>query len=153
MRTMRDTRARGTLAVMTVPSRQDEFRYRDHPKRAANSLLLVAVALLLASFLTGAWALAALLHASWLHVNELPVGDNVSWGVGLLLLATLQGVSALLVLFDRPAGRVLGITVAVIDIASHIGAIRAYPAWSLFAIAVNALIVYMLVAYGRRRGR
>ena len=138
---------------MTVRPRSDEFRYGDNRNSAASSLLLAAVVLLLASFLTGAWALAALLHASWLDANELPVGDNVSWGVFLLALATLQGVSALLVLLDRPSGRILGITVAVINIASHIGAIRAFPVVSILAIAVNAWIVYILAAHGRRRGR
>jgi hypothetical protein len=150
---MRTTGAGGSLAVMSVPSRSDEFRYQDDAKSAANALLLAAAVLLFASFVTGAWALAALLHASWLHVNELPVGDNVAWGVFLLALASLQGISALLVLLDRPSGRILGIAVAVVNIASHIGAIRAYPPWSIFAIAVNAWIVYTLVAHGRRRGR
>jgi hypothetical protein len=55
------------------------------------------------------------------------------------------------VLFDRPIGVWLGIGVAILNVLSHIGAIEAYPAWSLVAIAVNLLIVYVLLAYGPRR--
>ena len=140
----------GSLAAM--PSSQpNEFRYSGHSRRGATSLLLVAATLFFASLLTGAWALAALLHANFLEANDLPVGDNVSWGIALLVLATMQGVAALLVLFDRRSGVGFGITVAVINIISHIGAISAWPAWSLLTIAVNACIIYALLAYGPRQ--
>ena len=136
---------------MTLPSEPNEFRYHSDARRGAGSLLLVAALLILASLITGAWAVASLLHASWLDTNDLPVGDNVAWGVGLLILATFQGVTGLLVLFDRPAGVWLGIAVAIINVLSHVGAISAYPAWSLVAIAVNLFIVWVLIAYGPRR--
>ena len=99
---------------MSLPSEPDEFRYRSDARKGATSLLGVAAVLFIASLITGAWAIASLAHASFLDTNDLPVGDNVAWGVGLLVLATLQGVSALLVLFDRRAGVVLGIAMAII---------------------------------------
>lgn len=136
---------------MPTTSQPNEFRYKGDARRRAGSLLVVATVLFLASLLTGAWALASLLHASWLDANELPVGDNVAWGIGLLVLATMQGVAALLVLFDRPVGVPFGILVALINIFSHIGAVKAWPVWSIFAIGVNAVIIYVLLAFGPRR--
>ena len=127
-----------------------EFHYRADTARGGRRLLLTAVVLLIASFITGAWAIAALLDATWLHINELPAGSNVTWGIGLLFLATLQGVSALLVLFSRVSGTYLGIAVAVINILSHVGAIEAYPLWSVIAIAINAAIIGVLLRYGPR---
>ena len=136
---------------MSLPSEPNEFRYRSDARRGAFSLLGVAVVLFIASLITGAWAIASLAHASFLDTNDLPVGDNVAWGVGLLILATLQGVSALLVLFDTRAGKVLGIIVAIINVLSHVGAIAAYPPWSIVAIAVNLWIIYVLVVHGPKR--
>ena len=80
--------------------------------------------LLLGSFITGAWGVVALVHASWLDVNELPAEDGTLWGVLLLSLATVQGISGLLVLFDRRLGVLLGVAVSVFDLAGHVGAIR-----------------------------
>ena len=148
---MRERPQGGSLGVMSRPSDPDEFRYHSEARHGASSLLVVAALLLLASLITGVWAVASLAHANWLDTNDLPVGGNVAWGVALLLLATLQGVAGLLVLFDRPIGVWLGIGVALLNVLSHIGAIEAYPAWSLVAIAVNLLIVYVLLVYGPRR--
>ena len=126
---------------MSLPSEPNEFRYGSDAKRGAFSLLGVAFVLFLAS----------LAHASFLDTNDLPVGDNVAWGVGLLILATLQGVAALLVLFDRRAGVVLGTIMAILALLSHVGAISAYPVWSLVAIAVNLWIIYVLAVHGPKR--
>jgi hypothetical protein len=148
---MRRAPGGGSLAAMPPSSQPNEFRYTSNPLRGAISLLLVASVLFFASLLTGAWALAALLHASYLHANDLPVGDNVSWGVALLVLATMQGVAALLVLFNLRVSVPFGIAVAVINIFSHIGAISAWPAWSLLTMAANAGVIYVLLVFGPRR--
>jgi hypothetical protein len=148
---MRERPRSGSLAAMSLPSEPNEFRYHSDAQRGAGSLLAVAALLLVASLITGAWAVASLLHANWLDTNDLPVGGNVAWGVALLFLATLQGVAGLLVLFDRPAGVWLGVGVAILNVLSHIGAIKAYPAWSMVAIVINLVIVYVLLAHGPRR--
>ena len=66
---------------MSLPSEPNEFRYGGDARRGAFSLLGVAVVLFIASLITGAWAIASLAHASFLDTNDLPVGDNVAWGV------------------------------------------------------------------------
>jgi hypothetical protein len=136
--------------VMTVPSQPNEFRYRADTERGARRVLMAAGVLLLASFISGAWGIVSLVNAATLHIDDMPFGDNVFWGVLLLAVATLQGITALLVLFDRPSGVFLGILLATVAILSHLGAIPAYPAWSITAILVNGWVILTLVTYGRR---
>ena len=138
---------------MTVPSQPNEFRYRDDPARGARRVLMAAGVLLIASFITGAWGIASLLHAATLHIDDIPFGNSVFWGVLLLGVATLQGITALLVLFDRQSGVFLGILLAGVAILSHVGAIPAYPVWSIVAILVNCWVILTLVTYGRRPAR
>jgi hypothetical protein len=127
-----------------------EFRYRDDRRAGGVWLLVMACVLFLGSLITGAWGLAALIDSTWLHTGDLPVGDSVGWGVLMLVLATFQGVAALLVLFGRPLGTYLGIAVAAIGILSHVGAIMAFPVGSGFAIIVNLGIIAVLLKYGPR---
>ena len=136
------------MARTTQPT---EFRYRDDAPARAALLLGLACLLFIASLVTGGWGLAALLHASWLDTNELPVGGYVFWGVLLLALATFQGITALLLLFGRPLGTYLGVAVAGINILAHVGVISAYPLWSLIGLAVNLGIIAALLAYGPKR--
>ena len=137
---------------MAGPLQPDEFRYHDDAGRsAALSRFAVAGLLVLASMITGLWGVASLVHASWLDTNDLPVGDYVFWGVAMLCLATLQGLTALLLVFARPLGFVLGIVFATLNIVAQATVISAYPVWSLAGIAVNVLIILVLVASFRRR--
>jgi hypothetical protein len=146
---MRGVRGRGNLPAMES---QTEFRYRDNKSQDhAAWLLAVGLWLLFASLITGAWGVMALAHASWLNANDLP-GDNATlWGITLLVIATIQGISGLLVILDRPAGSYLGITITVIGILAHLSVISAYPVWSSAAIVIDLIAIYILWAYRRRR--
>lgn len=131
---------------------QTEFRYRDHSARDhAAYLLMVGLWLLFASLITGAWGIVALVHASWLDTNDLYAGNATSWGIVLLCIASLQGISGLLVMFDRPSGAFLGIAISLVSVVAHLGVIGAYPIWSIAAIVVDLVVISILVAYRRRR--
>ena len=131
---------------------QTEFRYRDHTRQDHAAWLLgVGLWLLFASLITGAWGVMALAHASWLHSNELPNDNATLWGITLLGVATIQGISGLLVILDRPAGSYLGIAITLIGIAAHLAVISAYPIWSIAAIVIDVIAIYILWAYRRRR--
>jgi hypothetical protein len=146
---MRAARGGGTLRRMHG---QTEFRYRDHKSEDhASALLFVGLWLIFASLITGAWGIMALAHASWLHENDLP-GDNATvWGVVLLVAATIQGLSGLLVILDTRIGAWMGITITVIAVLLHLSVISAYPIWSIVSIAVDVIVIYILFAYRRRR--
>jgi hypothetical protein len=145
---MRPPRAGRTLGGM---QQSTEFRYHDHSARDhAAWLLFTGLLLLFASFITGAWGIAALVHASWLHTNDLFAGTATAWGVVLLGVATVQGISGLLVVFDRPSGSYLGIAITVVGIAAHLLVIGAYPIWSIAAILVDLGVIAVLWSYRRR---
>ena len=128
-----------------------EFRYHDHSARDhAAWLLFTGLLLLFASFITGAWGIAALVHASWLHTNDLFTGTATAWGIVLLGVATIQGISGLLVVFDRPSGSYLGIAITLLGIVAHLLVIAVYPIWSIGAIIVDVCVIAVLWAYRRR---
>ena len=136
---------------MSPSTQPTEFRYRsDGGRFAAFSLLAVAGLFFLASLITGAWGVAALLHASWLNENDLPFTHSETWGVGLLVLASIQGLTALLLLFNLRIATLMGVAITVLNLLSHVAVISAYPVWSIAAILVNLVILYVLVAFRRR---
>ena len=128
-----------------------EYRYRDRDaQRDATWLIFVAVVLFAGSLITGLWAIFAFAHASWLETNDLPAFNSDWWGVVLLCIATVQGISSVLILFGARLGIWLGIAFALFSIAAHLSVISAYPIWSIAGIAADALIIYLLVAHSRR---
>ena len=131
---------------MAAPLEPDEFRYhQESALQAALPRFAIAGLLLLASVITGLWGVVALVHASWLDTNDLPVGNEVFWGVVMLCLATVQGLTAFLLVFDRLLGFILGIALAVLNILAQLAVISAYPVWSLIGIAVNITVILVLI--------
>lgn len=137
---------------MTGPSQPNEFRYHDvSPLQAALPLVAVASVLLLASVITGLWGISALLHANWLEENDLPVAGTDAWGIAMLLLATAQGTTALLIMFSRRLGAFLGIALAVCSILVNLAVFSAFPVGSLISIGVDVLIITVLIVYRPQR--
>src|SRR4051794_9761461 len=134
------------------PLERNAFRYHDDSARV-EWLWRFAIAglFIFDSVVTAFWALAALLHANWLGTNHLPIGNYRFWGVALLALATLQVTTALLLVFSRNVGSVLGIGLATLSMLAQVSVLRAFPVDSIIGIAVNLLIVYVL-AVSMHRG-
>lgn len=66
-------------------------------------------------------------------------------------MAIVLIVCAALVFTGSEVGRWLGITAAAIGCISAIWWMPYYPIWSLTYIAIGALVIYALAAYGGRR--
>ena len=137
---------------MTGTIQPNEFRYHDDRAfRAAVVLLAMASVLLLSSVVTGLWGVAALAHAHWLDANDLPVGGADTWGIGMLILASIQGITALLIIFAPRLGTFLGIGIAMLNILINLAVITAFPIGSLVSIAINLVIITVLHRSRRRR--
>ena len=136
---------------MTGSIQPNEFLYHDDRAfKAAVRLLAVASVLLVSSVVTGVWGVSALAHASWLDANDLPASGVDTWGVGMLILASLQGITALLIIFDRRLGIYLGIAIAAFSILVNIAMFTAFPIGSLISISVTLVVIAVLYAYRPR---
>jgi hypothetical protein len=87
----------------------------------------------------------------WLHENDLWAGSATAWGILHLGIATLQGISGLLVIFDRRSGFFLAIAMTLCAIVGHVAVITAYPLLSIVAILVDIGLIAVLWAYRPRR--
>ena len=93
--------------------------------------------LLLSSVVTGIWGVSALARANWLEASDLPAFGLDTWGIGMLVLASVQGITALLIIFDRRLGIYLGIAFAVLSILVNISMFTAFPIGSLLSIGAS----------------
>jgi hypothetical protein len=83
---------------------------------------------------------------------ELPLLDGRSAERLFLFALVVQGALALLagwlVLRLRPAGRILGIVLASLGIVAGLAQLRSTGSSGLLALALNAFVLYGLIAYG-----
>ena len=92
--------------------------------------------------------------ASFGNIGNLRL-DRVGHGVGLLslLIGVLQVVAGILVLRLSNAGRVLGITLAILGVLGGLGALGSGA--GVVGIGLNGFVLYALIASGpafRREG-
>ncbi len=71
-----------------------------------------------------------------------------TYGWIYLVVAAVLNVSAFLVLSGSQVGRWVGIAAGAIACISAIWWMPYYPIWSLAYIAIGALVIYALAAYG-----
>ena len=132
---------------MAAPLQPNEFHYVDDDGRyAALWLLALAGLLTLAATISAFWGIASLAHANWLKVNDLPVGNYDVWGVAMLVLAMVQGGTALLLLVAPKIGITLAIALSTLNMLAQVSVISAYPLWSIAGILVNLMVITALLA-------
>ncbi len=140
--------SRAILVAMTGTLQPNEFRYHDDRAfKGAVRLLAVGSVLLLSSVVTGIWGVSALARANWLEASDLPAFGLDTWGIGMLVLASVQGITALLIVFDRRLGIYLGIAFAVLSILVNISMFTAFPVGSLLSIGASLVVIAVLYAY------
>jgi len=104
--------------------------------------------LLLASFVTGLYGLTALVDDTYVKESGLLTGSTTLWGIVLLAVATLQGISGLLVYVGNRKGAIIGIALASLSFVAHLLVIGGYPLWSGTAMVLDVLIIFGLSRYG-----
>jgi hypothetical protein len=93
--------------------------------------------------------IALLVDDNYFHADELLFGDLSTWG----WLALIMGAGQILIGFGVFTGSVLAQILAVVwamlNACLHLLAIGAYPAWSIIIMAIDVLVIYGLIMYGR----
>lgn len=77
-------------------------------------------------------------------------GDLKTWGWVVLILGVCQGLAAVGIFVKNQFARWVGVAFAVLNAIAQLLFIPSYPFWSLSLFAIDVLIVYGLVAHGRR---
>jgi hypothetical protein len=92
---------------------------------------------------------ALLADDNYFHADKLLFGDTSLWG----WLAIIMGVGQIVIGFGIAAGNVLAqilaVVWAILNACLHLLAIGAYPAWSIIIMALDVLVIYGLIMYGR----
>ena len=90
-----------------------------------------------------------LVDDNYFHADQLLFGDLSTWG----WLALIMGAGQILIGFGIYSGnilaQVLAVVWAIINGCVHLIAIGAYPAWSIIIMALDGLVIYGLIMYGR----
>jgi hypothetical protein len=78
------------------------------------------------------------------------VGDLKAWGWTMLILGIIQGLTAIGVVFRNQIARWVGVAITAANAIAQLMFIPAYPFWSLTLFALDVLVMYGLIAHGRR---
>jgi hypothetical protein len=81
---------------------------------------------------------------------EFQFSDLNTWGWVILVTGVVQVLAAVGIWFRNQAARWLGVIFASVNALGQLLMMPAFPLWSLAIFAVDVLIIYGLIAYGRR---
>jgi hypothetical protein len=76
--------------------------------------------------------------------------DLNTWGWIVMILGAAQVLAAFGVWARTPGVRWFGVGVALVNAIAQLLFISAYPFWSLALFTVDILVIYGLIAYGKR---
>jgi hypothetical protein len=77
-------------------------------------------------------------------------GDLKTWGWVILILGIAQGLAAIGIFVKNQLARWAGVVFALANAIAQLLSIPAYPFWALALFTVDILIVYGLIAHGKR---
>ena len=93
--------------------------------------------------------IALIVDDNYFRPDELLFGDQSTWG----WLALIMGAGQILIGFGIFTGsilaQILAVVWAMLNAVLHLLAIGAYPAWSIIIMALDVLVIYGLIMYGR----
>ena len=84
------------------------------------------------------------------HAHYL-TGDLGTWGWILVGIGACQGITGFAIARGSDVARWAGVGFALANALAQLLFMQAYPLWSLAIFAVDLLVVYALVIYGRPR--
>jgi hypothetical protein len=78
------------------------------------------------------------------------ISDLNTWGWFLTVLGAIQLISAVGIWMRTPGARWVGVLTAAASAIVQMLIIRAFPLWALAIFTIDILVIYALLAHGRR---
>jgi|tagenome__1003787_1003787.scaffolds.fasta_scaffold20878971_3 hypothetical protein len=127
----------------------EEARYEDEAGRGWVTFAGVILALLAAvNFIDG---VAAVSKSTFFVGNaKFVLSDLKTWGWVLIVMAVIQLATAAGVWLRWKGVRWVGVAIAALNAIAQLMIMPAYPFWSLCLFALDVLVIYGLIAHGRR---
>ena len=119
------------------------------PERSHGWTTFAAIAFAIAGSWNAILGITAIAEPSFFRQAKLPFGSLNFWAITWLSIGTLQGITAMLLMARRPAGRALGLILASVSIVVTILPVGAREQWTVLVLALDALIIFSLTAEAR----
>jgi hypothetical protein len=107
--------------------------------------------LVLVGIMQGLYGLVAIFNDKWVVFGNQGnlVLDLTAWGWIHLAIGAVLVLSGIGVLLGNTVARIVGIVAAGLSMIASFMSLPAYPLWGLVVIALDALVIYALIAHGR----
>ena len=66
----------------------------------------------------------------------------------MLIIGSVQLLTAMLIMAGKSAGQILGVILACISLVSQLLFLNAYPVWSVIIMVIDLMVIYGLTVYG-----
>ena len=93
--------------------------------------------------------IALIVDDNYFRPDELLFGDQSTWGWLALIMGAGQILIGFGVFIGNILAQILAVVWAMLNACLHLLAIGAYPAWSIIIMALDVLVIYGLIMYGR----
>ena len=114
-------------------------------------VLFIGILLAGAGVINALQGLVALLDEDFYgtSTSDLAIGVNYAvWGWALLILGVALVAAGIGIVLGYPWARAVGVVVAVINALTNLAFVRAFPMWTVLAVAFDVLVIYALVIHG-----
>jgi hypothetical protein len=122
--------------------------YVDELEPGTGWVIFAGVILLLVGCFNIIDGVAAIAGASYIH-NQLQFANLHAWGWFFMIWGIVQACAAFGIWAGLSWARVIGIVSAFGSIIAQLAWVRSNPVWAICAVAVDVLVIYALVVYGR----
>jgi hypothetical protein len=134
-------RGDGILLIPTVP----------RPRAAHTGWTAFAGIMILISAVGNlVWGFFEIVNDYYFSGDTVTAGNHSLWGWLYILAGVCLLLIAPLVFMRNPVGLFFGALVVVLNAVTHVLGFGSTPAWSIIALAIDALVLYALITYGAR---
>jgi hypothetical protein len=114
-------------------------------------IAFAGVILIIVGVLQAIYGLVAIFNDNWVVFGDKAnlLVDLTVWGWVHLVLGVVLVLAGIGVFTGNVVARTVGVIAAAVSMVANFAVLPAYPLWGLVIIALDALVIYALIAHGR----